>query len=102
MISVVTIFLNAEKFLQQAVESVFTQTYDQWELLLVDDGSTDASSKMAKDIADQHPQNVRYLEHEGHKNLGMSASRNLGIREAKGSYIAVLDSDDFWFPQQLQ
>jgi len=102
MISVIIIFLNAEKFLRQAIESVFAQTCNQWELLLVDDGSMDASSKIAMDIAVQHPNHVRYLEHQGHKNLGMSASRNLGIRESKGPYVALLDSDDVWLPTKLQ
>jgi len=99
--SVIIIFLNAEKFIQQAIESVFAQTYTDWELLLVDDGSTDKSTEIALSYADQHPAKVRYLEHMGHKNRGMSASRNLGIRHAQGNYIAFLDADDVWLPNKL-
>jgi len=102
LVSVIIIFLNAEKFLQEAIESVFTQIYDHWELLLVDDGSTDSSTEMALRYAEQYPGRVRYLEHEGHQNRGMSASRNLGIRNAKGEYIALLDADDVWLPHKLE
>jgi glycosyltransferase involved in cell wall biosynthesis len=102
MVSVVIIFLNTEKFIQEAIESVFAQTYDQWELLLVDDGSTDSSTQIALQYARQYSDKVRYLEHEGHQNRGMSASRNLGIRNAKGEYIALLDADDIWLPHKLE
>ena len=102
LISVVIIFLNAEKFIKEAIESVFTQTYDNWELLLVDDGSTDKSTQVAKSYANQHRGKVHYLEHDGHINRGMSASRNLGIRKSKGTYIAFLDADDVWFPNKLE
>ena len=102
IVSVITIFLNAESFLAEAVESVFSQTHLQWELLLVDDGSTDASTNLAQRYAEEHPGSVRYLEHPGHTNLGMSAARNLGIRHAQGAYIAFLDADDVWLPQKLE
>ena len=101
MISAITIFLNAERFLTEAIESVFAQTYENWELLLVDDGSTDCSREIARKFAREHPQRVRYLEHEGHENRGMSASRNLGLRNARGEFIAFLDADDVWLPQKL-
>jgi len=100
--SVIIIFLNAEKFIQEAIESVFTQIYNNWELLLVDDGSTDASTEIALRYAEQYPGKVRYLEHDGHQNRGMSASRNLGIGNAKGAYIAFLDADDVWLPHKLE
>jgi glycosyltransferase involved in cell wall biosynthesis len=96
------IFFNEEKFLPEAIESVFAQTYENWELLLVDDGSTDASTKIARRCAEQNPGKVSYLEHEGHQNRGISASRNLGIRHAKGDYIALLDADDVWLPHKLE
>jgi len=101
-VSVVIIFLNAERFLQEAVESVLVQTYGDWELILVDDGSTDGSVEIARGYALSEPLRIRYLEHEGHKNLGMSASRNLGINRARGAFVALLDSDDVWFPQKLE
>ena len=102
LISVIIPFLNAEKFLQEAIESVFTQTYENWELLLVDDGSTDASTVIAHCYLEQYPEKVCYLEHEGHQNLGVCASRNMGIYHAKGTYIALLDADDVWFPHKLE
>ena len=102
LVSVIIIFLDEEKFIREAIESVFAQTYDNWELLLVDDGSTDASTKIALQYAEQHPGKVRYLDHEGHRNRGMSASRNLGIRHARGDYIAFLDADDVWLPDKLE
>lgn len=103
LVSVIIIFLNAgQTFFEEAIESVFAQTYDNWELLLVDDGSTDISTKIALRYAEQHPGKVRYLEHEYHQNSGMSASRNLGIRNVRGAYIAFLDADDIWLPQKLE
>ena len=101
-VSIITIFLNAAAFLQEAVESVLTQTYENWELLLVDDGSTDASSAIARCYAERYPDRVRYLEHAGHRNRGKSVSRNLGIRHACGDYIALLDADDVFLPDKLQ
>ena len=102
LVSVIVNFLNAETFLQEAIKSVFSQAYDHWELLLVDDGSTDASTGIALRYAQQHPRKVRYLEHPGHQNRGTSASRNLGVRKAAGKYIAMLDSDDIWLPHKLE
>jgi glycosyltransferase involved in cell wall biosynthesis len=102
LVSAVIIFLNAEKFIEEAIKSVFAQTYDNWELLLVDDGSTDSSTQIAKNYAQFHPQKARYLEHYGHENRGKSASRNVGIAHASGEYIAFLDADDVWLPAKLE
>ena len=103
LVSCIIIFFNAgEKFFIEAIESIFAQTYDNWELLLADDGSTDESTSIALRYAQQYPDKVRYLEHEEHQNRGMSAARNLGIRHAKGEYIAFLDADDVWLPHKLE
>src|SRR4051794_9610371 len=101
-VSAIIIFLNAERFIAEAIESVFAQTYDDWELLLVDDGSTDAGTTIARQCAERYPGRVRYLEHEGHRNRDMPATRNLGIRNAHGPYIAFLDADDVWLPHKLE
>ena len=102
LVSVVMCFLNTEKFIQEAIESVINQTYDNWELLLVDDGSTDESTRIARAYTARYTERVFYLEHDGHRNKGLSTSRNLGINNAKGEYIAFLDSDDIWLPQNLK
>lgn len=101
LVSAIIIFFNAERFLQEAIESVFAQSYRCWELLLVDDGSTDGSAALAARYAHQQPEKVRLLAHDGRQNRGMSASRNLGIRHAAGEYVAFLDADDAWFPYTL-
>jgi glycosyltransferase involved in cell wall biosynthesis len=100
-VSVVVIFLNGGRFIEEAVESVFAQSWQDWELLLVDDGSTDSSTAFTRALAAEQPSKVRYLEHAGHANLGMSASRNRGIEEARGDYVALLDADDVWLPGKL-
>jgi glycosyltransferase involved in cell wall biosynthesis len=102
LVSVIMIFLNAERFIGEAIDSVLRQTYPHWELLLVDDGSTDASTSIAKCYVAERPNRVRYLEHPGHVNRGMSATRNLGVRNSTGELIAFLDSDDVWMPQKLE
>ncbi len=102
LVSAIIIFFNEEQFLPEAIASVLAQTYDDWELLLVDDGSTDGSTAIAQDYTSRYADKIRYLEHEGHQNLGMSASRNLGIAHAKGKYIAHLDGDDAWVAHKLE
>lgn len=101
LVSAIMIFFDAERFIDEAIASVFAQTWRNWELLLVDDGSTDRSSAIARTWADRHPERVRYLEHPGHVNLGMSVSRNLGIGHARGDYVGFLDADDVWLPHKL-
>ena len=102
LVSAIAIFLNEEEFLSEAIESVLAQTYQNWELLLVDDGSTDGSSAIALKYAKQYPDKIRYLQHPNGENCGMSASRNLGLKEAKGKYISPIDGDDVWMPQKLE
>jgi hypothetical protein len=102
LVSVIIIFYNAERFIDEAIESVLAQTYQAWELLLVDDGSTDRSRVRALRYVERHPDKVRYLEHPDRRNHGMSAARNLGIRHAKGRYLAWLDADDVWLPPKLE
>jgi glycosyltransferase involved in cell wall biosynthesis len=101
LVSVITIFLNEVGFLQEAIESVRGQTYLNWELILVDDGSTDGSSDLARAYAASDPSRIRYIEHPGHRNVGTSASRNLGIAASRGALIAFLDGDDVFLPFKL-
>jgi glycosyltransferase involved in cell wall biosynthesis len=100
-VSVIIIFLNPGGFLDEAIRSVFAQTLVDWELILVDDGSSDGSSELARGYAVRHPERVRYLEHPGHVNRGMSASRNLGFGASRGRYVCFLDADDVWRTDKL-
>lgn len=102
LVSVITAFLNEERFLTEAIESVMAQTYSNWELILIDDGSTDRSTQIAKDYAQAQAGKIMYVEHEGHANRSTAASRNLGISVAKGELVAFLDADDVWDPVKLQ
>jgi glycosyltransferase involved in cell wall biosynthesis len=102
LVSIIMIFLNKEIFIYESIESVLTQTYNNWELILIDDGSTDKSTDIAINYANNYADKIKYISHPFHKNMGMSASRNLGIRYAKGIYIAFLDADDVWLPQNLE
>jgi glycosyltransferase involved in cell wall biosynthesis len=102
LVSVVLNFFNAEEFMDEAIASVYAQSYPNWELLLVDDGSADGSTGLAKSYAVHDPSRVRYVQHPGHENRGASAARNLGIASARGELIAFLDADDVWLPNRLE
>jgi glycosyltransferase involved in cell wall biosynthesis len=101
-VSVVMPFFNLESFLAESIESVLAQTHQDWQLLLIDDGSTDTSGSIARSYAEQYPDRIQYLAHENGVNRGASASRNLGLRHASGDYVALLDGDDIWLPQKLE
>lgn len=102
MISVITIFFNGDRFIAEAIESVVAQTYQDWELILVDDGSTDRATAIAREFAARYPDKIRYFEHPGHANRGMSASRNLGLEYARGKHISYLDAEDVLRPDKLE
>jgi len=101
-VSVIVPIFNTAKFLPDTVASVEAQTWSRWELLLVDDGSTDGSSALARGCSERNPERVTYLEHENHQNRGQAASRNLAAAHASGEWLAPLDSDDIWTPDKLQ
>src|SRR3954454_14702620 len=100
-VSVIIPFLNAERYLREAIDSVMVQTFSAFELILVDDGSIDASTTLARDYATTFPGMVKYVEHEGHTNRGVCISRNAGAVAASGEYVAFLDADDVWTPTKL-
>jgi len=102
LISITIPFLNSELFLADAIESILSQSYTRWELLLVDDGSSDRSRAIALDYAARMPEKIRYLEHPGHLNRGTTSSRNQGVHHSSGEYLAFLDSDDVWLPEKLE
>ncbi len=97
LVSVVLPTYNRAYILSKAIESVLAQTYTNWELIIVDDGSTDTTREI---IAGFSNPRIRYIKHEANK--GLAAARNTGIRNARGKYIANLDSDDVWMPKKLE
>ena len=101
-VSVVLIFLDGEEFLAEAIESVLAQTFADWELVLVDDGSTGPATAIARDYARRHAPKIRYVDHPGHVNLGRSASRNAGVRASSGAILTFIDCDDVWAPEKLE
>lgn len=101
-VSVIVPFLDAAPFLLQAARSVMRQTFKDWELVLVDGGSQDASREIALALARRHPGQVRVLRHAGEKPLGIFPSRALGARHARAPLIALLDSDDELHPRLLE
>ncbi len=101
-VSVIIPIFNGKKFLTETIESVFAQAFTDWELLLVDDGSTDGSDEIAINYANKYPQKVRFLYHEGHQNRGHPATRNLGYKKSEGDIFLFLDQDDVLLPQSLE
>jgi glycosyltransferase involved in cell wall biosynthesis len=97
MVSVIIRTFNRAHSISQAINSALRQTYTDFEILVVDDGSTDDTPQAVQSFADSR---IRVLRH--HTNLGVGAACNTGIRAANGEYIAWLDSDDLWCPEKLQ
>lgn len=93
LISIIVPVYNTEKYLDQCIQSVLAQTYTNWELLLVDDGSTDSSGAICDKYAAQDSR-IKVLHKE---NTGVSDSKNIALDMAKGEYIMFLDSDDYWY-----
>lgn len=100
-VSIICPFYNAERFLAEAIDSVLAQDFEDFELLLIDDGSVDGSTGIARAYAERHSERIKYLEHEGHSNRGTAASRNLGLDASKSRFVAFIDSDDVWRPGKL-
>lgn len=99
LVSIIVPVYNSEEYLARTIESVQQQTYPHWELLLVDDCSTDTSAAVIAGYAAQDPR-VRYIRLP--ENSGAAVARNTGLEVSKGRYIAYLDADDLWFPQKLE
>lgn len=97
-ISIITPVYQAEKFLKKCVDSILSQSFPDWELLLIDDGSSDKSGKICRAYAEQDAR-IHYHRKE---NGGVSSARNLGVELAKGKYLTFVDSDDFIAEDLLQ
>lgn len=99
LVSIITPVYNAERFVSETIESIQNQTYDNWELLLVDDCSKDESYKIINRYM-KNDDRIKYIKLD--KNSGAAVSRNTGIKNAKGRFIAFVDSDDLWEPEKLE
>lgn len=97
-VSIITPCYNGERFIAQTVESVLGQTYADWELLIVDDGSADRTAQIAADYAARDGR-IHLIRQA---NAGTAAARNNAMRRAEGRYIALLDADDLWEPEFLE
>lgn len=96
--SVIMTVYNAEKYLKQAIESVISQTMKNFELIIVNDCSTDSSEEIIKQYLDDN--RIRYFKNQ--ENLKVSKSRNFGVSKAVADFVAFIDSDDIWFEQKLE
>lgn len=99
LVSIIMPSYNTGKYIAASIESILNQTYNNWELIIVDDCSTDNSHEIIKEFAIKDNR-IRYLKNE--KNSGAAVSRNRALREAKGKWIAFLDSDDLWAKDKLE
>lgn len=94
-VSVIMNCLNGERYLREAMDSVFAQTYTDWEIVFWDNASTDAGAEIAKSYGER----VRYFRSE--ETFPLGKARNLAIAQARGEYVALLDCDDVWLPEKL-
>lgn len=97
LVSIISPSYNCGRFIGKTIESVLAQTYKNWELIIVDDCSADNTDVVVARYSDKR---IRYLKND--KNSGAAVSRNKALREAKGRWIAFLDSDDIWLPEKLE
>lgn len=98
LVSIIMPSYNTANYIEESVKSVIAQTYSDWELIIVDDCSTDNTDAVVSPFLTDP--RIKYFKNE--KNSGAAVSRNRALREAKGKWIAFLDSDDLWLPEKLQ
>ncbi|MCB8537276.1 glycosyltransferase family 2 protein [Enterococcus faecium] len=97
LVSIIMPSWNTEKFIVETIQSVIDQTYTNWELLIVDDCSSDNTDEVVASFKDDR---IKYFHND--KNSGAALTRNKAMREARGEWIAFLDSDDLWMPEKLE
>lgn len=97
LVSIITPSYNTARFISETINCVLAQTYENWEMIIVDDCSTDDTDAVVAGFSDPR---IRYLKND--KNSGAAVSRNRALREARGKWIAFLDSDDLWEPTKLE
>ena len=99
LVSVIMPAYNVEKYVSQSIKSVFAQTYKNIELIVIDDGSTDFTNQVIKEVVRESGNNARVITTE---NGGACRAKNLAMKCANGEYLAFLDSDDFWLPEKIE
>ena len=99
LVSIITPSYNSTKFIKECIDSVLAQTYQEWEMLIVDDCSKDDSVEYIQSLIANEPR-IKLMPLD--KNVGAAMARNRAIEEAQGRYIAFLDSDDIWLPNKLE
>ena len=97
LVSIIMPSWNTDRFIAESIQSVIGQTYSNWELIIVDDCSTDNTDAVVASFQDER---IKYFHNE--KNSGAALTRNKALREAQGEWIAFLDSDDLWMPEKLE
>lgn len=97
LVSIIMPSWNTGKYISESIQSVLAQTYTNWELIIVDDCSTDNTDEVIENFCDKR---IRYLKNT--QNSGAALTRNRALREANGEWIAFLDSDDIWLPEKLE
>ncbi|MCK5083642.1 MAG: glycosyltransferase family 2 protein, partial [Candidatus Omnitrophica bacterium] len=98
-VSVIMPVYNTKTYLGTALDSVLKQSWVDFEIIIVDDGSKDGSRALIQQYAEKYPEKIRYFFQE---NGGAAHARNTGLKNAKGGYVAFLDSDDLWMSNKLQ
>ena len=99
LVSIITPAYNSERFIAETIMSVQNQTYQNWEMIVVDDCSTDKTAEIILSIQKKDAR-IRYIRNES--NRGAAFSRNIALQNAKGKWITFLDSDDIWHPEKLE
>src|SRR5712692_3360085 len=102
LVSVVVPLYNGGTYIESTLKSILSQSYDHYEILVVDDGSTDNGLAKVSTLMENFPGQIRLLNHPDRGNHGIAASRNLAIRNARGTYVAFVDQDDMWVPEKLE
>ena len=100
LISIVTPSYNAEQLIGRTIESVLNQTYQSWEMIIVDDCSKDGTREVVRSYSERDPR-IRLLALP-ENNGAPAAPRNIGVKQAKGEWVALLDADDIWHPRKLE
>lgn len=98
LVSIIMPSYNTAEYIAESIQSVLSQSYTDWELIVVDDCSTDNTDEVVKPYLTDG--RIKYIKNDA--NSGAAVSRNRALREAKGKWIAFLDSDDIWMPYKLE